>query len=375
MTDTVTNIITRVQRLITLPTDTTLFNTNDYMAFMNDCLIEKVYPRLMKVREDYFLVRDVFNLQNSQAQDLYPTGVIPIPNRAWGNTLREVRYIDVSGNYYKMNPYFLEDLDLYQSRNLSFSSAFQKGYVNFNNGIKLVPPPSQDPGSIEMHYIITPSILINFSSDGGGFTSIDNMTFDSSTNIATYTTHILLGNTADGTYLDAYCPVNSSQLFDIYNGASGMLLATNVYLTRGFDNFADQTSVFSGPCTVQNGTDIISPNITEISNFQPGGYPIADPFNGPYSPSLYLVPAGQCPFTPLPPVLDNLLVYELAIKILSAQGYVEELQIFMQEHADLRKDLLAQMAMRVECEPYVISNKRGLKNAIMYGAMRTRRNI
>lgn len=368
MTALVSEIVSRVQRLISLPTDSTLFQTADYVAFINDCLIEKIYPRVMKLRDDYFLVRDVFNLQNSSAQDLYPTGVMPIPARAWGNTLREIKYIDNSGNFYKVNPYFLEDLDLYQCRNLSFSSSYQKGFIPFNSGIKLIPPPLQDNGSIEMHYIITPSqVIVGSTTNGNGdaYSEISNMQFNSSTNVASYTVSKLA---TDG-FMDILCPVGNSILFDVYNSQTGMLMATSILLTRSADSSPTQ-SAFTGICTVQNGTNFISPNITEMTNFQVGGYPVS---TNSYSRSLYLVVAGVCPFTPLPPVLDNLLVYEMAIKILSAQGYVEELQIFLKEHDDLRKDLLSQMAMRVECEPFVISNKRGIRSNILYGAMRGRR--
>lgn len=364
MTASVSELITRVKRLISLPPDDTLFQTSDFMAFINESLIEKIYPRLMKIREDYCLVREVFPLQNSQGQDLYPTGVMPIPNRAWGNTLREIKYIDVSGNFYKVNPYFLEDLDLYQSRNLAFSSAYQKGFIPYNSGIKLIPPPKQDLGSIEMYYISTPSVMVNSPAQGDGYTPIYNLQFNSTTNIATYTTTTL---TTNG-YLDSYCPVNSTALFDIYNYPTGMLLGVNVSLTRSADSGG--YSNFTGTCTVQTGTNIISPNITEITNFQYGGYPVT---NATTIPSIFLVQAGVNVFSPIPPVLDNLLIYEIAIKILSAQGYVEELQLFKAEHDELRRDLLSQMAMRVETEPLVISNKRGLKQSILYGGTINRR--
>lgn len=364
MTASLDTIISKVKRLISLPADDTLFTTNDYLDFINDLLIEKVYPRIMKVRDNYFLVRDVFNLQNAQSQDLYPTGVMPIPNRAWGNTLVEIKYIDVSGNYYKVNPYYLSDLDLYVTKNLSFSSAYQKGYIPFNSGIKLVPPPIQDNGSIEMHYILSPSILIPNSAAGDGYGAVENMVFNSTTNVTTYTTSLL---TANG-YMDLICAENSTALFDIYEAATGMLLANSQAFMRLPDT--SNNSYFTGTSIVQNGTDILSPNITELTNFQFGGYPVVSP----YISNTYIVPAGICPFTTVPPPIDNLLVYEMAIKILSAQGYVEELQIFMQEHADLRKDIISQMAMRVDDEPHVISNKRGLRPNVMYGATSRYRN-
>lgn len=365
MTDTLAGIISRVQRLITLPPDDTLFNETDFAAFANDCMIEKIYPRVMKVRDDYFLVRDVFPLQDSNANDLYPTGVMPIPARAWGNTLRELKYIDNSGNYYKINAYFLENEELYQTRNLALSSQYQKGFIPYNSGIKLIPPPLQDTGSVEMYYILYPSTIVGTDNSTTGFqaetyaTPITNIVFNSTNNQATYTT----GPITAGGYIAAKFQVNQSGVFDIYNIATGMLMATNILLFRA------GSTTFTGYSTMQVGTDILDPNIVEISNFQLGGYPIIPPT---YTPQLYLVPAGLTPYTPLMPILDNLLVYELAIKILSAQGYVEELQAFNAEHADLRKDIMSQIAMRVECEPYVISSTRGLRASILYSNFRRR---
>lgn len=361
MTALISDIIARVQRLVSLPADPTLFNETDFESFVNDCIIEKIYPRVMKTRDDYFLVRDVFPLQDSNGNDLYPTGVMPIPSRAWGNTLRELKYIDSSGNYFKLNPYFIENEEIYQTRNLALSSQYQKGFISYNSGIKLIPPPLQDTGSIEMYYIINPSTVVGTSSQYNASTyatSILNITFNTANNKATYST----GAVPLGGYIADYCPVNRSALFDIYNQQTGMLLATNLSLYR------DGTNTFSGYSTQQIGTLILSPNITEITNFQLGGYPVTVP----YTAQLYLVPAGITPYTPLLPVLDNLLVYELAIKILSAQGYVEELQVFNAEHADLRKDILSQIAMRVECEPYVISSTRGLRASLLYANFRRR---
>ncbi len=372
MTASVAEIIDRVRRLITLPPDDTLFNSADFLAFINECMIEKIYPRVMKIRDDYFLVRDVFPLQNSSAQDLYPTGVMPIPARAWGNTLREIKYIDNSGNYYKVNPYYLENLDLYQTRNLALSSQYQKGFIPFNSGIKLIPPPLQDTGSIEMHYIITPSIIYTITQTNPAITDlyipITNIVFNQSTNVCTYTvpttsnisSNIMIGDTTS----PFYTGVNSTGLYDIYNSLTGMILATNLPLFRA------GSITFTGTSTVQIGTLILNPNITEITNFQSGGYPV---FPAPYSADLFLIPSGFTPFTTLIPVLDNLLAYEVAIKVLSAQGYVEELQTFMAQHGDMRKDLLSQIDMRVDCEPHVISSYRGIRASILYSNFRRRR--
>ncbi len=349
MTDSVANIITRVQRAITLPPDDTLFITSDFVAFINDALVEDIYPNLIKIRDDYCLVREVYPLQNAGGQDLYGTGVIPIPARAWGITLREIKYIDISGNYYKMNPFELENVDLYQTRNLSFSATFLRGFIPFNSGLKLIPPPRGDNGSIEMHYVVTPSLVL---SDSTAFADISNIQFNTSTNIATYTVGTI------GTYVSTYCPLNSTALFDIYDSRTGMLLAINQALT------CVNGTTFTGVSIVQPGTNILSPDITEISNFQLGNYPVA----APYSNMLYIVPSGVNSFTPLPTPVDNLLVYEVACRALEAQGYVEELQVLNQKREKARKDILTPMALRVDGDYKIIVPNRGVRSSVLSGS-------
>lgn len=355
MTDIISDIITRIQRTITLPPDQTLFQTPDFVAFINDALVEDIYPNLIKIRDDYCLVREVYPLQNSQAQDLYGTGVFPIPARAWGNTLREIKYIDVSGNYYKMNPFELENLDLYQTRNLSFSASYLRGFIPFNSGLKLVPPPQGDQGSIEVHYVVQPSTVL---SDPTGFADISNMVYNNVTNLITYT----VGNI--GSYLSTYCPPNNIGLFDIYDSQTGMLLAINLTLT------CVNNTTYTGPCVTQIGTNTLDPSATEMTNFQLGGYPVTVP----YSNMLYIVPAGQNSFTPLPTPVDNLLVYEVSCRILEAQGYVEELQTLNAKREMARKAILTPMALRVDGEYKILVPNRGVRSSVLSGGFWRRRS-
>jgi hypothetical protein len=344
-------IIEKVKRLITLPPDETLFKTADYIEFINECLLEEIYPNLMKVRDDYCLIRQVFPLSNAQNQNLYPTGIMPIPNRAWGNTLRELRYIDNCGNLYKMNEYFLSDLDLYQTKNMASTWTWRRGYVAFNSGIQLVPPPLNDPGSVEMHYILSPSEVVD---SAFYFAAIDDMSYNTSTQVATFTVPDL----NNGSGVDGYCNQNQTALFDIYNYKTGMFLYIDLPMTRIGD------TTFTCNVIAQDGTNLLYPNITELNNFQLGGFPVD---TNTYVQQLYLVPSGASSFTPIPDVLDRVLVYEVAMKILSAQGYVEELQIFVQKHEQLKKSLYSQMAKRVDAESKVIKNKRGLLPSVMSG--------
>lgn len=367
MTALATEIISRTKRLITMPTDDTLFTSTDYVAFINEVLLEKIFPKLMKIRDDYCTIRQVFPLQDSNNNDLYTLGVMPIPNRAWGNTLREIKYIDVSGNYYKINPYFLGDLDLYQTKNLAFSSTYQRGFIPMGPGIQLIPPPLDDPGSIEMYFVVQPATVIydNISNANPaiptGYASVKNMVFNQNTNITVYTVEPISPNG----YFDSYMPQGQSRLVDIYDLKSGQCLYIDILLNR------QSATQLVGTSIEQDGTDILYPDITAITNFQNGGYPVNTDI---YAEQILLMPAGQTSYTPIPNVLDKWLCYELAIKLLSAQGYVEELQLFKQESDELRKDLLAQMAMRVDTEPHVIKNTRGLRRAIMYGGGSRRYN-
>lgn len=351
-------IISKVKRLITLPTDDTLFNTGDYINFINECILEEIMPNLMQIRDDYCLIRQVYPLQNSQAQNLYPTGVMPIPNRAWGNTLRELKYIDNGGNYYNMNNLYLGDKDLYQTKNTPFSGGYGRGYIPFNSGIELIPPPLNDDGSIEMHYILSPSELID---DPLYYAQTIDLSYNSSASIATFTVPAI----DPSSDFSNYCDSGATALFDIYDYKTGMFLYIDLPMTRqGFTTFL---------CNVvtQQGTQILYPNVTELTNFQLGNFPVNIQT---YVPQLYLVPSGATSFTPIPDVLDRILVYEVAMKIMAAQGYVEEIQIFQQKHSQLKASLYSQMAVRVDADAPVIKNKRGLLPAIMYGGCYRRYN-
>jgi hypothetical protein len=195
-------------------------------------------------------------------------------------------------------------------------------------------------------------------SDPTAFADITNLLYNPANQVVTYTVNTV------GSYLSTYCPINATRLFDVYDNRTGMLLAIDQSLT------CISAHTFTGISTVQGGTGIIDPNPVELSNFQLGGYPVSSPF----TPMLYLVPAGFNSFTPLPTPVDNLLVYEVACRVLEAQGYVEELQVLNGKREKARHDILTPMALRVDGEYKIIVPNRGVRSSVLAGSFWRRRN-
>lgn len=341
----VQDLIDRIKRDSSQPTDDTLFTTDDYTALLNECMTQDIYPKLITRREDYGCTRTVVPLQVN-GNDQYRSGIMPLPQRAWNQGLREVRYIDNGGNYYPMNLIYLETLPYYYlNQNVGYNTAIFRNFIIKNNAIQLTPVPYGDPGSIEFHYIIQPSLLLN---DSTAYSPISNLVFNPSTNATTYTVSM-----TGQTYLQSYCPVNQIALFDIYDSVSGFLVAVSIPLQ------CLSTSQYLGVSIVQPGTNILYPDPIEVSNFQLGGFPTSFTYN----PTLYLVPAGQNSFSSLTTELDKLLVYSVICNMATAQTSAEDLAVAMKKRDDLAKEIFTATGHRIDGESQVFAPIRGVRAA------------
>jgi hypothetical protein len=358
MADIASDLIARIKRNGSFPDDDTLFQTADYIQFINDCLEEEVYPDMIKMRDRYSIIRDVLPLQTSSAQDIYPTGIIPIPKRAWGNTLQEVRYYDVSGNPYKMSLVPLENRDLYMSRTTGSCGTYGKMFFFFNNGIQVMPFTVGDPGFIELQYIAQPSTI---ESTGTAYSDINNLVYTPTSGNSGYITYT---TTTVGATFNAYCSIGQIGLFDIYNSQTGMLLHLNRPMMRSSANTFVDTVTSLSPNNLNP-----YPNPFEITSLQTGGYPVI----APYTNEIYLVPAGINSFSTVLPEFDDWLCYCVVCKMLKAQGYVEELQVLQAERDAKWKRLASTIAHRIDGEAQVLNPIRGLRNTVMAGAVNRRR--
>lgn len=121
----------------------------DLLRHVNEALRGKIVPIIIQTREDY-LAQSVRVGVSGQTR-------FRIPNRAVGNRLRDVVYVDGAGNRQLWtNPIAREDLAYYGSR----GSGQPEGYFLEGNHLQLIPTGGAYSGSLELSFFMRPSALV-----------------------------------------------------------------------------------------------------------------------------------------------------------------------------------------------------------------------
>ena len=89
-------LVDAVRRRCSLPKADSMFSDQDILDFANDELMESILPMIKSSHEEYFVWSENEALVESQAE-------YSIPERAIGNGLRDLSYLDLNGNEYEMS--------------------------------------------------------------------------------------------------------------------------------------------------------------------------------------------------------------------------------------------------------------------------------
>ena len=154
---TTNKLIESVKRRASIPENQSTFDEEDFLAFANEELGLSLIPAIMRLHEDYFLYRETQVLEDNE--DTYP-----IPERAIGNKLRELQYIDQNNNHFEMTRISVGDIPDYQGL---FTQNHAYTYFVENNNIKLLPQTQGNTsGSLLFFYYIRPNELVSESRVG-----------------------------------------------------------------------------------------------------------------------------------------------------------------------------------------------------------------
>lgn len=155
--DTKRSLIDSIKRRASIPSNQSTYTDEDILAFANEEMALTMIPQIMGLHEDYFLFRELQPLEANE--DIYP-----IPERAIGNKLRELQYIDSNGNHFEMTRISVGDIPDYQG---IFTQNHAYTFYVENNNIRLLPPAqSSASGSLLFFYYIRPNELVQFSRIG-----------------------------------------------------------------------------------------------------------------------------------------------------------------------------------------------------------------
>ena len=341
----VADLIQDVKDRASIPADDERITDAIILKVLNQVLDEQIYPDLLKISEEFNVVKKLVNLATDSGTAAFPGQVIPLPRRAYGRVLREVKYYDGSDNLYNIPYISLQDEDRFL-KGISYG-AIPIGFYFIGDAIKLIGPNINllNVGKLVLHYIIEPNTLVNKTTQ---YAPISNMDY-TVVGGQTYVRFIVSAGSTFNTFypeMNTYCINSATKLFDLYRKSSGALLAADLELERESD----------GGFTYFKSTQLVPSNILDIENFQENGYPVADP----YEPDLILIPSAQSQYSTIPYEMDNLLAQIAVGRILDMIGDTEGLRVNDTRVKDLYLSVTSALGNRIRGESKKIVNRRSI---------------
>lgn len=146
------DLIASVKRKISFPISQQTFTSDDILAFANEEMAISQVPSVLEFHEEYFVFIEEVPLQSSVNR-------YPIPQRALGMKLRDLKYKDTNNNLFDMSRVAPEDKAFFQ-RNIGTSETLNKYYVEGNDIVLLPSLLVADAISLVFYYFLRPNQLV-----------------------------------------------------------------------------------------------------------------------------------------------------------------------------------------------------------------------
>ena len=320
------DLIEDVQDRISLPLDDEdRWSTAALIRAFNNALDDKLTPDLVSEGSNYLVHRDVVHLVVN-GSPAFPLNSIPLPRRAVGRALREVKYLP-SGktkieDELNCPAISLEEKDMYVDSNDLYTSDAPYVFIE-NDNLRIIG--GEKTGSVVFYYSLEPSTLVNTS---GRYATITNWTD---------TTITATSGAAWETFY-----ASGTKFVDIYRKSTGAILKSNVKVTK------------SG--TSYTGLELSADEIVQLKSNQAGPWPVS----GPYESELVLLPAGESEFATIPYEFDQLLVLYVCERVLESIGDTEGLQVVMTKIRETKDSISRVTGNRLQGERRKLTDRRSI---------------
>jgi hypothetical protein len=179
------DIVAAVQRKISFPISQNTFSSDDILEFAQEEMMIGQVPSVMEYHQEYFVATAIIPLQSN-------TSNYPIPERAIGQRLRNIFYIDNANNFVEMTRVNADDMAFFQA-NIASSNSVYKFYLQ-GSDIVVTPSITEEVfGAILMVYFLRPNQLADNSNAATIENFIETITFNNAT-VASGDTVTLGGN-------------------------------------------------------------------------------------------------------------------------------------------------------------------------------------
>ena len=299
-----TTLVAAVERKAHIPEAQVTFQDSDFLAFANEEIMVGISPSIMQFHQEFFVVPYTINI-------VLNVSSYPIPNRAIGNKLRSVNFVDTQGNLYDMARIPPEDAPYFINRStVNYPSNF---YIE-NNSIIFVPAITG---------IVSGSFLLKIFQRPNQLVPADQVSTIKSID---FTTGNLIVDQIPSTF-------TLTSKFDLLEQAGA-------HKWKGIDLPINS----------------INP-ITKTLNFDPTLLP--DTVASTLLPGDMVCLAGECFIPQIPDELHPLLAERVVMRCLEAQGDNQALQISQQKVQEIEQRVGILIDNRAEGTPLKVNNIRG----------------
>lgn len=206
------DLIAAVKRKIAIPINQRTFSETDILAFANEEMMISQVPDIMMYHEEYFVFSENTLLLPNQER-------YSIPERAMGQKLRDIYYVDTNDNLFEMTRINPDD-KAYWQRESATINLMQKYYLEGNDVVLAPHNVSSPTGSLRFSYFLRPNQLVLNERAAISQSFFKNITIDNATLVAGDTV------TIDDLIFTAVAGSPSALQFQI--GMSSVLTAANL---------------------------------------------------------------------------------------------------------------------------------------------------
>jgi hypothetical protein len=342
MAITTTDFLNRVKAKVFLPEQQAAVSDAQIIQWAQEELCFNIAPFLNSLQASWNTFRVRTPLQDpATGADLYPVNMFPIPTRAMGKNIIEIKWVDTATGY-AVN---LPQIDIGSYEYFQQTSMRQPyGFMIISEGIQLVTQIDMPvKGTIEIFYMGTLPLL-TVPSSGRLFTAITDCIHDTDTHETTIMTDSIASD-ADLLALSPISPVGTYKYYDICAADSGTVIASDVPLTR-----LSATQWVTMPDTFDPST------IANMRQFQRGNFPVS----APYTTELEIRPAAITSKTPIQSIVDPWLVTLVSARVMESIGDETSLGVLLAVADREKRSLTSVLGSRIQNEAKKIVNRRGL---------------
>lgn len=300
----VSELVLAVQDRCSLPLlDGDRFDRAAVIRIMNEVLEEQVTPKIVTSSPEILTQRIVIPLKTN-GQVNYPNRRVPVPARAYGRAVREVKYLGPGETSRQaevnITQTSLQEADILSTGITTYGNASSNISCYFEGDTIVLSLDPDDDGSLVIYYTAKPNTLV----DNTGFLSLTIEDFNT-----TAGWFRVVQETFPSVVPPAFPSLLNAGVYDIFRKSTGSIIVPQTVLTV---SSISPNNLMTYTFSASEAQDVASYGVP-TSSTNPA--------------DVYITRAGITFYSTIPPEFDHILILETCIRIMESLGDAAMLEI------------------------------------------------